>query len=69
MQRKLTKILCVVVLAGMAAACVSKETTWYEQRCHKIGLKKGTADFDKCVARDKAWVEADQKKAASTKNR
>ncbi|MBT3701472.1 MAG: hypothetical protein HOE62_07380 [Alphaproteobacteria bacterium] len=69
MQRQLTRVIIVAGALALVTACVSKEVTWYEQRCQQIGLSKGTADFDKCVARDEAWIDADRKRAGSTKMR
>ena len=69
MQRQLTRIILVAGTLALVTACISKEATWYEQRCQKIGLSKGTADFEKCVARDEAWIAADRKKASSTRMR
>ena len=47
MQKKLARVFLVTATMALVASCVSNETTWYEQRCEKIGLKKGTADFEK----------------------
>jgi hypothetical protein len=69
MQKKLARVFLVTATMALVASCVSNETTWYEQRCQKIGLSKGTADFEKCIARDQAWIEADKKRAASTRMR
>jgi hypothetical protein len=43
-------LLAVVALAG----CGSNRQTWYEQRCENLGFQAGTADFDNCIARDRA---------------
>jgi hypothetical protein len=69
MQRHLTRTIIVAGALALLTACVSKEVTWYEQRCQQIGLKQGTSDFEKCVARDEAWVQADRKRAGSTRMR
>jgi hypothetical protein len=69
MNRRLVRTLFATAALALVAGCVSGQTTWYEQRCERLGLSKGTAEFEKCVQRDQAWVDADQKRAASTKQR
>ena len=65
MNKQILKIVPVLLAAGFLTACASGgDQTWYEDRCSRIGLKKGTADFDQCVSRDKQWVEDTQKRAA-----
>ena len=68
-RKSMAKIMLLAGVTALATACVSERSTWYEQRCEQIGLTKGTADFDQCIAREKAWIEADRKRGASAKNR
>jgi hypothetical protein len=69
MQKQLAKILIVTAAAILVSACVSDEATWYEQRCQNIGFVKGTTDFNDCIERDKAWIEADRKRSESNRLR
>lgn len=52
MRRRLFLLLVLLPLAACAY-----ENTWYEERCLRLGLNKGTADFDTCIARDVKWIE------------
>jgi len=59
------KILTTLMLSLFLTACASGSgMTWYEERCARMGMKKGTSDFELCVARDKTWIEETQKRAA-----
>jgi hypothetical protein len=46
----------LILLHGLAAC--AGDQTWYEARGNRTGLSKGTAAFEQCVARDKAWIES-----------
>ena len=53
-------VLPAVILLGLGACAI--EDTWYEERCLRLGLQKGTADFDACIARDVQWVEENRRR-------
>ena len=55
--------LLIFTLAIALSGCVQK-TTWYEERCERAGFKAGTANFDKCIARDLAWIEENNRRAS-----
>jgi len=57
-------VLCLLAL--VAAGCTEPEPTWYEDRCLRIGFARGTPEFNDCIARDRAWIEADQARARET---
>ena len=59
LRRLLPLVLLLLPLAGCAY-----EDTWYEERCLRLGFKKGTADFDACIARDVGWIEDNRNRAA-----
>ena len=45
-----------VLLSVALVALVACESgpTWYEQRCRRAGIEAGTADMERCVAREQA---------------
>ena len=53
----------LIILLGLTAC--AEDPTWYEARCSRTGLSKGTAAFEQCVARDKAWIEETSRRAQS----
>ncbi len=50
-------ILPGLIVAAVLAGCAQGQTTWYEEKCLRTGFKQGTAEFDKCVDRDRKWDE------------
>jgi len=69
MKRRIGKLIVTTGLLALVAGCVSQDLAWYEERCQRVGLTKGTVDFDKCIERDRAWIEANRALEASTKQR
>ena len=59
MRRRLIPLLLLLL---PLAAC-AYENTWYEERCLRLGLTKGTADFDACIERDMKWIEENRARA------
>lgn len=53
----IARIAAVVALLPLLASCVRDGPTWFEQRCQRTGFTRGSAGFEECVARDRAWVE------------
>ena len=68
-RQNLARAILLSTVVFSVSACVSNQPNWYEQHCIDIGFKVGTVDFEKCIERDKAWIEADRKRAESTKHR
>ena len=54
----------VLIFVLGLAACAQDET-WYEARCSRTGLSKGTTAFEQCIARDKQWIESTSRRAQS----
>ena len=57
-----TALLAAAIAALVLAGC-QEQSTWYEERCERIGLKKGSKDFNDCIARDVRWKEGNQARA------
>jgi hypothetical protein len=56
--------LLIFVMAIALLGCVSNQQTWYEERCERIGFKSGTSDFNDCIARDRAWIKENRRRAS-----
>ena len=52
--------LLAAATAALVLAGCQDQSTWYEERCERIGLKKGSKDFNDCTARDVRWIEGTQ---------
>ena len=65
MTKPISNVLLALAAAGFLSACAAGSgQTWYEERCSRMGMAKGTADFDQCISRDKQWVDDTHKRAA-----
>ena len=64
MKRRIGKLFVTTALLALVAGCASQEVAWYEERCERIGITKGTADFEKCIERDKDWIEETRRRGA-----
>jgi hypothetical protein len=65
MTKKFSKIFPAFMALGLMSACAQGGgSTWYEERCVGMGMAKGSADFEQCVARDKKWIQDTHANAA-----
>ena len=57
------RLLLIAPLLALAQ-CAETSTTWYEARCiDQYGMKRGTAEFEACIAWDRRQVEETQAQA------
>ena len=49
----MTRLLLVITALSLLGACLPARTTWYEDRCLRLGFERGGGDFNDCVARDR----------------
>lgn len=63
MNAKLRQLPLILLAAFVLSACVTDDATWYQERCERAGLKKGTAAFNQCTARDRAWIAENNRRA------
>ena len=49
------------MLATRLAACEGNILAWYEQRCVRAGLAKGTPAYDQCVQRELSYLEENRR--------
>ena len=59
------KLLFCLAALMLVTACLPQQATWYEDRCLQLGFKRGSLDFDKCVDRDRRWIEHDERRSGN----
>ncbi|MBT3332759.1 MAG: hypothetical protein HOK21_21145 [Rhodospirillaceae bacterium] len=55
-------LLCFAGLA-LLAGCLQQQPNWYEDRCLRLGFKKGSPGFADCIQRDKKWIDDNKDRA------
>ncbi len=58
-------ILCIAALS-LLTICMAKGSTWYEDRCLRLGFKAGSADFNNCIERDQGWIDDNKRRTDGT---
>ena len=58
-----TRLLFCIAALSLMTACLAPTPTWYEDRCLRLGFKKGSADFDSCIQRDQRWDHENEMRA------
>lgn len=55
-------LLALLAVTVPLAACESvSDLTWYQYRCARSGLAKGTPAYRDCVAREEAFLEENRR--------
>lgn len=44
-------------------ACLTETPNWYEDRCLRLGFKRGSIEFNDCIGRDVRWNEDNRRRA------
>ena len=56
------RLLALFAVAVPLAACESVgDLTWYQDRCARAGLAKGTPGYRDCIAREDAFLEENRR--------
>ncbi len=61
----MARLLLYIAALCLVTACLPQQPNWYEDRCLRLGFKQGSKAFNDCTARDSAWVEENNRRAAA----
>ena len=56
-------LLAVASLSLPACVPDTQQPNWYEDRCLRYGFKRGSEEFEACVARDRKWIADERARA------
>ncbi len=59
--RRLLALLAVAIAVPLAACESVGDLTWYQDRCARAGLAKGTPAYRDCIAREEAFLEENRR--------
>ncbi len=58
----MARLFFMIVAVSLLNACLPAETTWYEDRCLRLGFDRGNDDFNNCIERDRQWIEENNRR-------
>jgi len=59
----MARLLCCIVAVSILFASLAPQPTWYEDRCLRLGFAQGSDGFNDCIARDRHWIEDNNRRA------